>query len=77
MTIGLSAVHRAGSGLKRYAKRVERAAAIDRELSGGLSAAGERAVQTRHVGCGASDFEIYQAAKARFKAPLLRLVAQR
>lgn len=44
VTIGLSAVHRAGSGLKRYAKRVERAAAIDRELSDGLSAADEHAV---------------------------------
>lgn len=30
--------------MKRYAKRVERAAAIDRELSDGLSAAGEHAV---------------------------------
>ena len=48
--------------MKRYAKRVERAAAIDRELSGGLSAADGRAVQTRHAGCGTGDFEIYQAA---------------
>ena len=63
VTIDLSAVHLAQVGLKRYAKKVERAAAIGRELSGGLSAAGERAVQTRQTRCGASDFEIYQAAK--------------
>lgn len=77
VTIGLSAVHQGGSGLKRYAKRVERAAAIDRELSVGLGAADGRAVQTRHAGCSAGDFEIYQAAKGAVKAPLLRLVAQR
>ena len=59
MTIGLSAVHRAESGLKRYAKKVERAATMDRELPDGLSATGERAVQTRHVGYGAGNFEIY------------------
>ena len=46
-----------------YAKKVERAAAIDRELSDGLSAADGRAVQTRQTRCGAGDFEIYQAAK--------------
>ena len=63
VTIDLSAVHLAQVGLKRYAKRVERAAAIGRELSDGLSAAGERAVQTRQTRCGAGDFEIYQAAK--------------
>ena len=49
--------------MKRYAKKVERAAAIDRELSDELSAADGRAVQTPHAGCGAGDFEIYQAAK--------------
>ena len=59
VTIGLSTVHLAQVGLKRYAKKVERAAAIGRELSGGLSAAGERAVQTRQTRCGAGNFEIY------------------
>ena len=38
VTIDLSAVHQGGGGLKRYAKRIERTAAIDRELSVGLSA---------------------------------------
>ena len=61
MTIGLSAVHRAESGLKRYAKKVERAAAIDRELSDGLSAADKHAVQTRHAGCGTGDFVKFQS----------------
>ena len=59
VTIDLSAVHLAQVGLKRYAKKVERAAAMDRELPDGLSAAGKRAVQTRHVGYGAGNFEIY------------------
>lgn len=63
VTIDLSAHIERQVDLKRYAKKVERAAAIGRELSDGLSAAGERAVQTRQTRCGASDFEIYQAAK--------------
>ena len=45
--------------MKRYAKKVECAATMDRELSDGLSAAGERAVQMRHVEYGAGNFEIY------------------
>ena len=61
VTTGLSTVHLAESGLKRYAKKVERAAAIGRELSDGLSAAGERAVQTRHAGCGTGDFVKFQS----------------
>lgn len=63
VTIGLSTVHLAESGLRRYAERVERAAAIDRELSVGRGAADGRAKQTRQARCGAGDFEIYQAAK--------------
>jgi len=59
VTIDLSAHIERQVDLKRYAKKVERGAAIDRELSDGLSAAGERAVQTRHAGYGAGNFEIY------------------
>lgn len=59
VTIGLSAHIERQVDLKCYAKRVERAATMDRELPDGLSAAGERAVQTRHVGYGAGNFEIY------------------
>ena len=75
MTIGLSAVHQMQVGLKRYAKRVERAAAIDRELSDGLGAG----ALYRHgmQGAARAILKFVKPLKARFKAPLLRLTAQR
>jgi len=75
MTIGLSAVHQAGSGLKRYSKKVERAAAIDRELSDGLGAGAPS--RRGRQGVARAILKFIKPLKARFKAPLLRLVAQR
>ena len=74
MTIGLSVHIERQVELKLYAKRVERAAAIDRELSVGLGAGAlyRRGMQ----GAARATLKFTRALRARFKAPLLRLVAQ-
>ena len=75
VTIGLSTVHLAESGLKRYAKKVERAAAIDRELSDGLGAGAPS--RRGRQGVARAILKFAKPLRERFKAPLLRLVAQR
>ena len=69
VTIGLSAVHRAGSGLKRYANRSEYR----------LGSARQMGALYRH-GMQSAAWEILKFSKApkvRLKALLLRLAAQR
>ena len=75
VTIGLSVHIERQVDLKCYAKKVERAAAIDRELSDGLSAGAlyRRGMQ----GVARVILKFIKPLKARFKAPLLRPVAQR